>query len=167
MAVVRPWLRGKTLDYGCGTGSLAQWIAPDQYCGFDPDEESIHLARHQFPRHRFETDLPGKEYFDTVVALAVFEHLAEPLTFLRSAKDRLKSGGQLLLTTPHPAFTKFHEWGARRGLFSQEAAHDHKELFDRAKLFGVAAESHFRVRTYKRFLGMANQFIVLEPMNCG
>jgi SAM-dependent methyltransferase len=40
--------------------------------------------------------------FDVVILVHVVEHLLHPLDVLTKAKERLKSGGQLILITPNP-----------------------------------------------------------------
>ena len=44
-----PHLSGKVLDVGCGAGALARHVSPLLYCGIDIDEESIAIARRDFP----------------------------------------------------------------------------------------------------------------------
>ena len=156
------WLRGRVLDYGCGVGRLAAYVPPANYVGLDPDPESLDQARHTFPRHRFVTDFSAREKFDTIVALAVIEHLPDPLAFLEWASELLSQGGNVIITTPHRAFRRWHEWGARIGLFSSEAAHEHNILFDSRSFDELLAKSRLRVIRYARFLGGANQFWLLR-----
>lgn len=34
---VIPYLNGRILDYGCGTGGLARYVPPERYQGVEPD----------------------------------------------------------------------------------------------------------------------------------
>ncbi|MHA1567622.1 MAG: class I SAM-dependent methyltransferase [Alphaproteobacteria bacterium] len=78
----RPYLKGRVLDVGCGAGALAKLIDPESYVGIDIDEDPLNRARRDFPHHRFESALPeGSKKFDTVVALAVIEHVPDPSAF--------------------------------------------------------------------------------------
>ncbi len=158
-----PFLRGEVLDFGCGAGALAAWVRPEDYWGVDRDCGVLQVARSQFPRHRFSTTLPEGHVFETVAALAVVEHLPNPVSWLRLMRRLLAPGGRVVITTPHPAFRLFHEAGAWAGLFSREATAEHKAFFGRADLAELASRSGFRVARYARFLFGANQFAVLTP----
>ena len=85
---VRPYLRGRVLDVGCGTGALAAFVSPDCYLGVEIDYDSLAKARAAYPRHRFESALPNSgERFDTVIALAVIEHVLDPAGFFRELRS--------------------------------------------------------------------------------
>ena len=44
----------------------------------------------------------GERRFDSIVAGELIEHLGSPLSFLCSARDLLKPGGRIIITTPYP-----------------------------------------------------------------
>ncbi|MEJ5370241.1 MAG: class I SAM-dependent methyltransferase [Bryobacteraceae bacterium] len=157
-----PFLRGRVLDFGCGAGALAAHVPPDRYAGVDRDAAALEEARRRFPHHRFLTELPAGELFDTIAALAVVEHMRDPAGWLEHLRSWLAPEGRIVLTTPHPAFRRIHETGARFGWFSQEAADEHEEMLDRAALVRVAAAASLRMTLYRRFLFGANQLAVLE-----
>ncbi len=163
LRAARPFLRGRVLDFGCGTGALAEWVEPAMYFGVDQDHEALEEARRRHPRHGFAATPHGKGAFDTIAALAVVEHLSEPESWLREMRALLAPGGCLVLTTPHPAFRLIHDAGARAGLFSRDAAEEHERFFNRAALERLAASSGFRLALYRRFLLGANQLAVLQP----
>lgn len=78
LRIVRPYLRGMVLDVGCGSGVLASVVQPGSYLGVDVDEEALAEARRQYPRHNFQSFLPPAEpVFDTVIAMAVIEHVLD------------------------------------------------------------------------------------------
>lgn len=158
-----PFLRGRVLDFGCGTGELAAWIRAEEYWGVDRDQAALQQARSRFPHHLFTAVLPERELFHAIAALAVIEHLSDPASWLLRMRGMLAPGGWLVLTTPHPAFRRIHEAGARAGLFSREAAAEHESFLDRAALLRLAAGSGFRLVRYRRFLLGANQLAVLHP----
>jgi SAM-dependent methyltransferase len=162
LEAARPHLRGRVLDLGCGGGRLAQWVQPGDYLGFDVDPASLAAATGAFPQHRFATQLPAGERFDTLVALAVIEHLPEPERHLAQWRELLAPGGSMVLTTPHPHVDRLHRLGARLGIFSRHASEEHQDLLDRAGLVRVADLAGLRVEHYRRFLLGANQLVVLR-----
>ena len=62
-----PHLQGKILDYGCGSGALAEHVEAEYYLGVEIDTVSLGLARTHFPSHCFSSDLPENiRNFDTI-----------------------------------------------------------------------------------------------------
>lgn len=162
LAAVRPWLHGSVLDFGCGSGALAECVSAADYCGYDIDAQSLANARALHPQHRFTDAQPTEGAFDTVVSLAVIEHCKDPGTFLRQLVVLARPGGRIALTTPHPAFEFVHDIGSRIGMFSHDASEEHEALLDRKALHELAASQQLEVLRYQRFLFGANQLIVLQ-----
>jgi SAM-dependent methyltransferase len=156
-----PYIHGRVLDVGCGVGLLAAHVEPGRYLGVDRDPDALRAARAAFPGHRFVADLPVAGRFDTIVALAVLEHLPEPEAALVSWARLLAPGGRIVLTTPHPRFVWLHELGAAAGVFSHDAAQEHHRFFDRASLQRAADAAGLGLLKVERFLGGANQLFVL------
>lgn len=156
-----PHVRGRVLDHGCGNGALASYVPPGEYLGVDRDERSLALARARYPRHRFETELPPGLQFDTVVSLAVIEHVPDPTSLLRSLGAALRPGGRIVLSTPHPRAEWLHDLGARFRLFSAHARDEHEQLLDRERIDVVARGAGLTVESFHRFLGGVNQLAVL------
>lgn len=159
-AAARPFLRGRVLDVGCGTGGLSQWVEPDTYLGVEVDALSRGRAQVANPRHRFVASLAevdGK--FDTVLALAVIEHVSDPAVFLATLADHLQRAPEprVVVTTPHPSVDWVHDAGAAVGLFSRHANEEHEDLLDRHKLRAAGAAAGLTMLSYKRFLFGANQ----------
>ncbi|MPY90751.1 MAG: methyltransferase domain-containing protein [Luteitalea sp.] len=168
VAAARSYLgQGLLLDFGCSAGALARFVEPARYVGVDTDRAALAQARALYPTHRFlsldEFDASSADQFDIVAALAVIEHLPDPLTWLQSMRARLNPAGHLVLTTPDPALQWAHEAGARVGLFSREAAAEHQTLLDQRALRALADRAGFQLTRYQRFLLGANQLCVLEP----
>lgn len=161
---VRPYLYGRVLDVGCGSGALASMVSPHRYLGFDPDEDSLNLARSHFPNYNFESNLPPfDQKFDSVVALAVIEHVGEPAAFLTLLASYLKTkSGRVILTTPHPSMEWIHTVGAAIGLFSQHASEEHETLLNYEILLTVSVQAGLILVDYKRFLFGANQIAVFK-----
>jgi SAM-dependent methyltransferase len=97
------------LDAGCGEGYGAAMLAKvaARVVGADrPEAASVAAMRHQGPRLEFRgLDLGNldvlAEQFDRVVSFQVLEHLPDPASFLRGLAHRVKSGGQVIVTTPN------------------------------------------------------------------
>lgn len=162
--VARPHLRGKVLDFGCANGLLTQWCKPDAYLGVDIDAASIDIARRERPGFRFETELPAGEQFDTIVALALIEHVKDPSGLLATLRPLLSSAGAMVITTPHPRMEWAHTVGAKVHLFSHEAHEEHEDLINLELMKKVAADAGLAVTHYQRFLFGANQlFLIAVP----
>ncbi len=163
----RPYLdRGRILDIGCGTGLLATVVTPERYLGVDLDAESIAIARTEHPNHTFQTVAefdaePPSEPFDTIVGLAVIEHVPSPEAWLKEMAALLKPGGRIVLTTPHPNYRRIHEFGARLRIFSREGAEEHNVMLDRALMRRTAAAADLELTHARRFLFGANQLFLL------
>jgi 2-polyprenyl-3-methyl-5-hydroxy-6-metoxy-1,4-benzoquinol methylase len=164
MAAARPYLRGRVLDVGCGTGALTRYVPKGRYMGFDPDPESILLARTNHPGYRFDTSMPFEQRgFDTIASLAVIEHVADRVEFITGLQLQLRNGpaNRIVLTTPHQSMEWIHAAGAKLGLFSRQANEEHKGLLDEGALRYLADQAGCQLITYKRFLFGANQLAIL------
>jgi SAM-dependent methyltransferase len=154
-----PFLAGRVLDIGSANGALAQYVEPSLYYGFEPDEASVANARLKFPRHTFSDKMPN-DIFDTVLALAVIEHLPSPSHAVAEWAGYLRAGGRLVLTTPHRAFDRLHRFCAQIGLASKEGAAQHEVLFDREALLECASNAPLTIDLYRRFLFGMNQLFI-------
>lgn len=158
-----PFLHARVLDFGCGSGALAEFVSSDHYLGVDKDELSLQQARLRFPNHRFISELPrSDEKFDSAVSLAVIEHVRDPAGFLRILSAYLNDSdkARLIVTTPHPSVDWIHDLGAAVGLFSKHANEEHEDLLGRAKLEMAGAQAGLKLVLYRRFLFGANQIAV-------
>ena len=156
-----PHLKGRILDVGCGAGTLATLVDSKKYLGVEIDEISLQKAKSTFPTHQFSRSLPNTgEKFDTVVSLAVIEHVKDPVSFLRELAEFLSDDGQLVITTPHPSVDWVHHIGAAIGIFSKHASEEHEDLLDQARLDTVGTQASLKLDLYSRFLFGANQLAV-------
>lgn len=168
IAAVRPYLKeGEILDYGCGVGRLAELVSPERYLGVDIDPETLAKARQANPSHVFlsagqlASEMPDRR-FDTIVAMALIEHLREPAAWVAEISKLLKPGGRIILTTPNPSLQRIYEWGSEIGLFSRDAAHEHFQYFDCPTLEKVLLSTRSRIVRYHRFLFGCNQLFELK-----
>lgn len=104
--IMRYQAPGKLLDVGCGPGfflEVAQSRGYEVY-GIDPSEYIVQQARLRFGNRirkgTLETiDYPTEE-FDLVTAFDTFEHIYQPVEWLRIVHRILRPNGLLAITTP-------------------------------------------------------------------
>lgn len=155
-----PYLKGQILDFGCGSGALAALVDANCYIGVEVDELSLERAKKKYPGHRFASGLPETGgYFDTIISLAVIEHVSKPAEFLRSLSLYLSDSPDacIVITTPHPSVAWVHDIGAALGLFSKHANEEHQDLLNRADLESAGLQTGLKLSSYRRFLFGANQ----------
>ena len=166
-------VRGKSvLDAGCGDGygthQLAQTAA--RALGVDRAAETLALAaqRYQRPNLAYRacelqrlTDLG--EQFDVVCNFQVIEHLADPRPFIEQARQVLRPGGSLIVTTPN-----------RLNSFVENPYHVHeyvadelvvllRSVFAQVEMRGVCGNE--RVMAFERARGaQARRILRLDPL---
>ncbi len=105
----------RVLDLGCGNGSLSHIIAQQGYevVGVEESASGIAIASQNFPDCQFIQasiyDSPKAELlnaFDIVIAVEVIEHLFYPKELVKLARQCLKPGGHLIITTPYHGYFK-------------------------------------------------------------
>jgi 2-polyprenyl-3-methyl-5-hydroxy-6-metoxy-1,4-benzoquinol methylase len=163
LRMARPYLRGRVLDYGCSSGALAELCPPEAYLGVDISEEALEAARATHPGYEFNNKVSEHERFDVIVALAVLEHLDDPLDVLARWSGMLNPGGRIILTTPHPSYEWILIVGAKVGLFDRHSLEEHDDLLDLPRVRELAAAAGMELERYRRFLLGANQLFVLRP----
>lgn len=169
LAQILPFVKGRILDLGCGDATILRRL-PDRaaYTGVDSRQETVDKLQTWYPGVSFircdldrEPVAPGQK-FDTVVMMAVIEHLERPDFILSQIPGLLNPGGLLVMTTPTPGGNRIHHLGSMVGLFSQTAADEHKFIFDRRSLSSLFARCGLDMRLYRRFLFGQNQLCVGE-----
>lgn len=96
-SMLHPYIKGKTLDYGCGKIHLLSDILKNHGIS------SLYYDLHYFPT------LP-EELFDTIILVEVFEHLKDPYEELLSLKNMLKSRGRIIIVTKPYNDLKLDSW---------------------------------------------------------
>lgn len=166
--MVSPYVHGHVLDVGCGFTRLPDRLSPDQhYLGVDVVPEAIRLSQQRYPQHRFfQCDL-GRvpmpldgQLFDTVLMMAVLEHLSFPRSTLRDVRPHLAPNGYLLMTTPSPLGDWVHRIGSCVKLFYPEHVVQHVKIYDRHALCDLLADSGFEVVAFRHFELGINQLAV-------
>lgn len=147
LAFSRPEPGERTLDVGCGSGVVSDFLASlgARVTGVDVNAEAIDFAQGQFHRPNLDfrralvEDLPYEDgSIDRIYCLEVIEHLYEPQVrnLLAKFERLMRPGGVLMLTTPNyrgfwPALELAMD---RLGLAPPMAEHQHVTKFHRAKL---------------------------------
>jgi len=165
MNAARPYLSGRILDVGCGSGNLAAWVSPENYRGVEMDDASLERATTGFPSHSFTRDMPSQdEKFDSIVALAVVEHVRDPAPFLQGLAGHLADGAEakIIITTPHPSMNCIHKLGAELSVFSKHASEEHQELLNKPALRKYGEDAGLDLIHYHRFLLGANQLVLFK-----
>ncbi len=103
------------LDLGCGNGSFSHFLTTQGFTvtGIEESASGIAQAQQTYPNCQFRqgsiydldfTDL--RQFFDVVFSAEVIEHLVYPRELVRVAKQCLRPGGTLILTTPYHGYFK-------------------------------------------------------------
>lgn len=110
LSLIEPFTKGKRiLDFGCGEGAF---VAAALENGWQARGYDLNVGGMQEANRRWKTDVFDsgsfdayhanfRESYDVVVALQVFEHLAEPLAVGTKAVQLLKPGGIFLIDVPN------------------------------------------------------------------
>lgn len=97
----------RLLDVGCGKGIFLHHLKDSNFIleGLEPGKMGARFARERFGFKINECMLSDhnlpEESFDVVTALAMIEHVNDPLKTLKTLWKLLKPGGYVLLTTPN------------------------------------------------------------------
>lgn len=167
MEAAVPYISGRVLDYGCGIGLVGELPTVTEYVGVDIDKGILSVAQGRIPDGLFlvpedvESRLAGRQ-FDTIVGLALIEHLPDPKNFLKQAKSLLAPSGRVVLTTPNPALDWAHGLGGKIGIFAQASHEEHQSLMGRNVMAGHALAAGLRIDLFRRFLLGANQLALLR-----
>jgi SAM-dependent methyltransferase len=103
------------LDVGCGTGAFLKELSGSWNAwGMDTSELAIEYARRrgltQLVRGTLEAYPHPEHRFDLITALDVIEHIQDDVAVLRQMRDRLTSGGTIIVTVPaHPWLWSAHD----------------------------------------------------------
>jgi SAM-dependent methyltransferase len=161
LAHVAPYLEGPVLDIGCGDCAAAP-LVNGAYLGIDLDPDPLTESKQVAERIQAVADaLPFEDHsFNTVLAMAVLEHVPNPVACLAEARRVLRPGGKLVLTTPTPLGDRIHHTLANARITSKHAADEHQSVMGPAELTAVVEEAGFEVEHFQLFLLRGNQLCV-------
>ena len=167
LTIVRPHIRGDVLDLGCGRGAALAMLGPGQdYLGVEMRPQFFRPPADPSGRISFLTldldrdALTLDRQFDTILILAVIEHLRDPERLLSQLGRLMRVHARVLITTPTPLGHRVHRLGARMGLFWQSAVEEHRWAFSRAALHKRLEQSGLNVDLHRYFLLGGNQLFV-------
>lgn len=155
------------LDLGCGYhGSMLNMMSSTIRNGVGYDigvtkqntASNILLYRKDIQSYKPK----NRNIFDLVVALAVLEHLKNPLTVIGSAYKVLKPGGKLLITTPNASSKILLETLATIGVISKTEISDHKLYYTVQRLRRDLRQAGFKKTKVSTFEMGFNIFAVAE-----
>ncbi len=99
------------LDFGCGTGEiltvpLATSFPDIEFVGVDDDTSSIEFARKKNAdvdnlTFLFPDEIDCSARYDLIIASEVIEHVEHPEQLLLFVKDKLETGGRIIITLPN------------------------------------------------------------------
>ena len=160
ISVVRTFLKGDVLDLGCGSASIIQFLNKNQnYVGIEYDNRCVEDLKRKYPTYNFYTrDLEKDKLnikgfkFDTILMIAVIEHLAHPDNIISECRKYLKPNSSLFITTPTSFGNNIiHKLGAKFGLFSKVAVKDHKIIYDYKKMKFLLNKYRLKIVKHKKF----------------
>ena len=149
------------VDIGCGNGYVARTLAAlgHEVTGIDSAEDGIQIARDaggaRFLRASvYDDDLAARVGggADCAISLEVVEHLFRPQALFDAARQVIKPGGRLLVSTPYHGYLKNGAMSLLNGWdrhFDAATTGGHIKFFSRRTLRQVAARSGFVERRFQ------------------
>lgn len=170
------FIKGKTLDVGCGNKPYAHLFQSSEYVGLEidtPQNRVIMNADYFYDGKTFPFDDVS---FDSLVANEVFEHVFEPDQFLSEARRILKPNGVILLTMPfvwdeHEQpydFARYSSFGIRALLVkhSFEVQQQRKSTDDIRVIFQLLNTYIYKKTfTTNRWVNMLLTLLLMAPVN--
>jgi SAM-dependent methyltransferase len=170
-ALVEPLIAGDVLEIGCNDAATLRRANPKlrRYVGIDVDADALARARATYPEREFEQrdiekdELGFQGEFDTVLLVALIEHILNQRHLLEQCERALRPGGVLVVTTPTPFGNDIvHRTGARLGLFHASVIRHHVVIYDKTRLAAAAAMVGFALVSHKHFQLRCNQLAVFR-----
>lgn len=142
-----PFLKGDVLDFGGNEGELKRFV------------------RGSYTLVNYDHSPMKNKTFDTIVVLAVIEHIpvGDVFDVFRSFTGKLRPEGMLLLTTPTPQAKRLLELMAFLNLLDRHNIREHKHYWTKTDICKLAEQNDFTVKAYRKFQWGFNQLAILEP----
>lgn len=170
MDAIQKYISGDILDVGCGYGSVLKSFSPasENYVGIDHNPAVIQWLQKHYPDYQFllqDADIESisvQRQFDTILMIAVLEHLQYPERLIATLPEFLKPDGKIVLTTPAPVGGWVHNLGGQLGIFSREAKEDHKGFYDHDSLVRLFLKAGLTIIEYRSFMVGMNQVAIFK-----
>ena len=146
---VKKHIKGDVMDFGGNEGELKPFVT-GKYLVVNYDHSV--LKKHQF---------------DTIIALAVVEHIKYKTVFeifKKLTSQHLRKGGRVFLTTPTPASKPVLEALAAVHILEKQNIDEHEHYWTEKELRLLAKKNGLKVLKYKKFQIGFNQEILLEKV---
>jgi 2-polyprenyl-3-methyl-5-hydroxy-6-metoxy-1,4-benzoquinol methylase len=140
------YLKGSVLDFGGNEGELKKYVK-GEYTLVNYDHAPME-----------------NKSFDTIVALAVIEHIPVNNVYQIFKKFRLNENGVIFLTTPTPMSKPLLEFLAFLRILDKQNIEEHKHYWTRKEIDTLARSCGFKLKDYKKFQLGFNQYAVLEKI---
>ncbi len=143
---VIPYLKGDVMDFGGNKGELRKFVK-GKYLVVNYDHSVM----------------KGKT-FDTIIALAVIEHIEfnEVFEIFKKFKqENLKKNGRIFLTTPTRIAKPILKLTALIGINKEDLA-EHKHYWTKKDIYNLAKKSGFVLEKYTKFQLGFNQLAVFK-----
>jgi SAM-dependent methyltransferase len=145
--------RGRLLDFGCGNGAFASWMAQAGYdaVGLEPFSlgRPTEGERLLLIREPLESAAPRLGTFDVITLWHVLEHVPHPVEVLKRLSDLLAPDGVLIVSVPN-----FQSWQSRvfRGSWFHLDPPRHIIHFEAETLENCLREAHLETTKRWEFL---------------
>ena len=164
---VRPYIKGKVLDIGCGEAKAINYKAVTRYFGVDLEYKCKKLTK-KYPLGEFfsknlENDTINLlEKVDIVLMTAFIEHIENYENPIRQSINNLKSGGRIVITTPTKFGNLIHSLGATLGLLPKSVRDAHKIVLSKKNFIKIGQKYNLKLNKYKKFELFCNQLVIFE-----
>ena len=144
--MVRPYLIGDVMDFGGNKGELKRFVE-GRYLNVNYDHSVMENT-----------------HFDTIVCLAVIEHIEfdEVFKIFYKFKKILNREGRIFLTTPTKMAKPVLEFLAFLGVIDRGSIVEHKHYWSKKEIYQLANETGFVIKRFKKFQLGFNQLAVFE-----
>lgn len=163
--VVKNYIEGDVLDYGCGVGYLPKYIKGfTSYIGVDVNDENIREAKSNNKNLIFmrPEQLSRTSKFDTIVSLAVIEYIDDLNEFFSTFKLTLRKNGVIIITSPHPMSKIVRSFLIKINLLGGEDDENRLWLPHKNELAEIAEKSGFKLTRFKLFMLGLNQVWIFK-----
>lgn len=93
----------RLIDFGCGSGDFLRLVKNDcaEVCGVELQQNYVDALNADDIRCENNLDAIQSDSIDVCVSFHVIEHLPNPLETLQLLKEKIVSGGMLIIEVPH------------------------------------------------------------------